>query len=84
MPSGIDGGAGIARFVRIVPIGFVSGELQVYLSRFQLRLLQTYAVRIDTLKNIGKSFAHNGSQAVYVPADKFHPTETTLHRPWCL
>ena len=83
MPACVDCGSGIAVLVRIIPIGFVSGKLQINLSGFQFRLLQADAIRVETLENPGKTLADHSPQAVHVPAYQFHPTETTLHRPWC-
>ena len=68
----VDGGAGIALFLRIVPVGVVAKEIQVELSLLQFRFLQAEKIGIQALKYLLKILSHDGSQTVHIPTDEFH------------
>ena len=63
---------GIPFFLGIIPIRLVSFKFKVKLSRLHLGFLQGEEVCIQFLENIGKSFAHAGPEAIYVPRYKLY------------
>ena len=81
----VDGGAGIAFFIGIIPVGLIAKELKVQLPSLHLCFLQAEKVGVKFRENIGKTFACNGPEAVYVPGDEFQHTipGSRWRLPWC-
>ena len=63
----IDGCAGIAFLVGIVPVGTVSGELQIQLACLHLCLLKTEKVCVERKERFLEIFPYAGTQTVYIP-----------------
>ena len=81
---GIDSRTGVAFLFRVVPIGLIAQELQIQLTGLQFGFLQTEKVCVQLRKDIGKTLAGHGPQAVHIPGDKFHTIPKSRWRlPWC-
>ncbi len=56
-----DGRAGIALFLRIIPVLVIARKIQCDLSFLQLRLLHAEKIGVLGQQKFGKSLAHTGS-----------------------
>ena len=65
--TGKDSSARIAFLFGIVPIGLITGELEVELSGLHLGFLQAEEVGIEFVKYISEAFVATGAKAVYIP-----------------
>ena len=65
--AGVDGCAGVALLVGIVPEGVVAVKLEVELAGLHLGLLQAEEVGVQLAEDIFKALAHTGTQAIDIP-----------------
>ena len=70
--AGIDGSAGVAFLLGIVPVGAVAVKLQVELTSLHLCFLQTEKIGVESVERLLKAFANAGAKPVDVPRYKFH------------
>ena len=70
--AGIDCRSRITLFPGVVPVRTVSGKIQFDLACLQLGFLQAEEIGVQGREYVGKPLLHYGSQAVHVPAYKFH------------
>ena len=69
---GINGRAGIAFLVGIVPVGLIALKREVELTGLHLCFLQTKEISVHLSEDVAEAFALAGPQTVDVPTDKFH------------
>ena len=69
---GVDGGAGVAFPLGVVPVGLVAGEGEVELPCLHLGLLQTKEIRVERGEGLRETLAAHGAESVYIPGNEFH------------
>ena len=68
-----NGGAGVALFLRVVPVLQIARRFQRELAGLQLCLLYAEKIRVEGLELLRKALLDRGPQAVDVPGDELHP-----------
>ena len=69
---GEDRRAGVALFLRGIPVLPVARQIQLDLKRLRLRLLQAEEIGVQRMKGVLKALLQAGADAVDVPRDQFH------------
>jgi len=68
LPAGNEGGAGVAFFFGVMPIGMIAGKFKIQLALAEFDLLQAQRVGVGGVKKRLKAAVFDaGAQSVYVP-----------------